>query len=60
MEALITENNILTIIELVEWRRTIMDLEDEGENVSSEMHDFKSKLAEFIENLKSASLIHHE
>jgi hypothetical protein len=54
MEALLNENNVLTLIELVEWRRVICALQDEGENVSSELDDFKCKMEQFIANMKNS------
>ena len=54
MEAVLNENNLLMLIELIEFRKTIVEMQDEGECVNAELGEFRGKLEEFINSLKAS------
>ena len=52
MDVLINEKNILMILEFIEWRKSIQDNAEDGENVESEVADFYSKVQSWVADLK--------
>ena len=56
MDTLISKHNILVLLELIEWRKAIMDNQEEGECVEAEIKDFETRLNIWIAEMKKEIL----